>query len=60
MLISPFLALFALACATVTARPTASNLEARDADFASVRTRLSKDHSGKKGDPAGKYFHEST
>ncbi|TLD23484.1 putative mannosylphosphorylation protein [Venturia nashicola] len=35
-------------------------LRKRDADFASVRTRLTKDHSGKGGDPADKYFHEST
>jgi phosphorylcholine metabolism protein LicD len=32
----------------------------RDADFASVRTRLTKDYSGKRGDPKNKYFHEST
>lgn len=32
----------------------------RDADFESVRTRLSRDHSGKAGDPKDKYFHEST
>ncbi|KAI9821152.1 MAG: hypothetical protein M1827_003886 [Pycnora praestabilis] len=31
----------------------------RDADFASVRTKLAKDHSGKGGDPKEKYFHES-
>ena len=30
----------------------------RDADFESVRTRLKKDYSGKRGDPAGKYFRE--
>lgn len=35
-------------------------IERKDADFASVRTRLVKDHSGKKGDPKDKYFHEST
>ncbi|KAK4969845.1 mannosyltransferase [Elasticomyces elasticus] len=31
----------------------------RDADFNSVRTRLFDDHSGRKGDPKDKYFHES-
>ncbi|KAK5007289.1 hypothetical protein LTR28_005469, partial [Elasticomyces elasticus] len=31
----------------------------RDADFDSVRTRLFDDHSGRKGDPRDKYFHES-
>lgn len=30
----------------------------RDADFESVRTRLNRDHSGRRGDPVGKYFHE--
>ncbi|MCJ1476226.1 hypothetical protein MMC13_004892 [Lambiella insularis] len=30
-----------------------------DADFESVRVKLAKDHSGKSGDPKGKYFHES-
>ena len=35
-------------------------LHRRDADFESVRTRLSRDHSGKAGDPKDKYFHEST
>ena len=35
-------------------------LEKRDADFMSVRTRLTKDYSGKGGDPKDKYFHEST
>ncbi|KAH8700424.1 LicD family-domain-containing protein [Talaromyces proteolyticus] len=33
---------------------------AADADFMSVRTQLAKDWSGKGGDPAVKYFHEST
>ncbi|KAI9848571.1 MAG: hypothetical protein M1837_007240 [Sclerophora amabilis] len=35
-------------------------LRRRDADFASVRTKLDKDHSGKRGDRTLKYFHEST
>ncbi|KAF2840998.1 hypothetical protein M501DRAFT_1010159 [Patellaria atrata CBS 101060] len=36
-------------------------LVAADADFASVRVHLEKDHSGKGGDKTGqKYFHEST
>ena len=30
-----------------------------DADFESVRVRLNKDHSGKRGDPKEKYFRES-
>ncbi|TKA81171.1 hypothetical protein B0A49_01884 [Cryomyces minteri] len=38
----------------------AAPLQPRDADFASVRTRLDRDRSGKKGDPPDKYFHEST
>ena len=29
-----------------------------DADFESVRMRLNKDHSGKRGDPKEKYFRE--
>ena len=33
-------------------------LEKRDADFLSVRTKLSKDMSGKAGDPKDKYFRE--
>src|SRR6185436_1657755 len=48
------LSLFSLAFASPT------RLEARDADFYHVRTRLMKDHSGKRGDPPAKYFHEST
>ena len=35
-------------------------IKKRDADFESVRKRLSRDHSGKAGDPKDKYFHEST
>jgi len=38
----------------------APSIRKRDADFESVRTRLSRDHSGKAGDPKDKYFHEST
>jgi phosphorylcholine metabolism protein LicD len=34
-------------------------IEKRDADFYSVRTHMHKDMSGKRGDPAEKYFHES-
>ena len=33
-----------------------SVLVSGDADFESVRTRLTRDHSGKAGDPPGKYF----
>lgn len=32
----------------------------RDAPFESVRTKLWQHKSGVRGDPAGKYFHEST
>ncbi|MCJ1271697.1 hypothetical protein MMC22_011602 [Lobaria immixta] len=31
-----------------------------DADFESVRSRMTKDSSGKRGDPKAKYWHEST
>ncbi|KAF5871770.1 putative mannosylphosphorylation protein [Botrytis fragariae] len=34
-------------------------IQKRDADFYSVRTKLHKDMSGRRGDPSGKYFHES-
>jgi hypothetical protein len=44
---------------TLSAR-CAPILRKRDADFESVRSRLSRDHSGKSGDPKDKYFHEST
>jgi len=33
-------------------------LEKRDADFFSVRTKMTKDMSGKAGDPKTKYFRE--
>jgi hypothetical protein len=33
-------------------------VEKRDADFFSVRTKMLKDMSGKRGDPKGKYFRE--
>ena len=33
-------------------------VQKRDADFLSVRTKLHKDMSGKRGDPKGKYFRE--
>lgn len=36
----------------------AAALQKRDADFLSVRTKLHKDMSGKKGDPKEKYFRE--
>jgi hypothetical protein len=35
------------------------HLRKRDADFESVRTRLSKSKSGRPGDPVDKYFHEA-
>lgn len=47
--------ILASASLIITSLPTIS----ADADFESVRTRLEKDHSGKKGDPKEKYFHES-
>jgi len=31
-------------------------IQKRDADFYSVRTKLHKDMSGRRGDPSGKYF----
>ncbi len=34
-------------------------IDKRDADFYSVRTRMTKDLSGRSGDPKGKYFRES-
>ncbi|KAB8304418.1 hypothetical protein EYC80_003820 [Monilinia laxa] len=34
-------------------------IQKRDADFYSVRTKSHKDMSGRRGDPSGKYFHES-
>ncbi|KAK3061521.1 hypothetical protein LTS18_006021 [Coniosporium uncinatum] len=36
------------------------SLGKRDAEFVQVRTKLTHDHSGRKGDPNEKYFHEST
>ncbi|QSZ37643.1 hypothetical protein DSL72_008742 [Monilinia vaccinii-corymbosi] len=33
-------------------------MQKRDADFYSVRTKLYKDMSGRRGDPSGKYFRE--
>ena len=58
MLIRTFFLLvyFAIFCSRATSAP----LQKRDAAFESVRTRLSRDHSGKAGDPKDKYFHEST
>lgn len=35
-------------------------IERRHAPFMDVRTRLKVDHSGSRGDPKEKYFHEST
>jgi len=34
-------------------------IEKRDADFLSVRTKMHKDMSGRRGDPKDKYFRES-
>jgi len=59
------LALASLAITSVLSSPipppplSSSALETRDADFESVRTRLTRDHSGRKGDSPEKYFHES-
>lgn len=36
------------------------SLSCADANFWDVRTNLNQDYSGRKGDPAVKYFHEST
>ncbi|KAI1936618.1 mannosyltransferase [Ophidiomyces ophidiicola] len=36
-----------------------AQLASCDADFMSVRTSMNTDYSGKMGDPADKYFHES-
>ncbi|KAK7606536.1 LicD family-domain-containing protein [Phyllosticta paracitricarpa] len=59
--LSLLLALLAACIAFVHAAPTTiPRLQKRDADFLSVKTKNRKDHSGKKGDPADKYFHEST
>jgi hypothetical protein len=33
-------------------------IEKRDADFFSVRTKMHKDMSGRRGDPKDKYFRE--
>jgi hypothetical protein len=49
-----------LSIVIVCSRVTGAPIQKRDADFESVRTRLSRDHSGKAGDPKDKYFHEST
>ncbi|KAM3069325.1 mannosyltransferase, variant 4 [Clarireedia jacksonii] len=35
-------------------------VQKRDADFFSVRTKMHKDRSGRRGDDPDKYFHEST
>jgi hypothetical protein len=43
---------------TVLAVASALAIEKRDADFYSVRTKMNKDMSGRKGDPKGKYFRE--
>ena len=61
--LSALAALASLACVSVCSSPvpprSTSALEPRDADFESVRTRLTRDHSGRKGDSPEKYFHES-
>ena len=44
--------------ATLLGLPSSPSFVNGDADFASVRTRLTKDHSGKAGDPKEKYFRE--
>jgi hypothetical protein len=37
---------------------SALTIQKRDADFFSVRTKMTKDMSGKGGDPVEKYFRE--
>ncbi|KAJ9151917.1 Protein MNN4 [Pleurostoma richardsiae] len=48
-----------LCLSTLVLASTSAPLQGRDADFLSVRRKLRKDMSGKRGDPPDKYFHES-
>jgi len=43
---------------TVLSVVSALTIQKRDADFFSVRTKMTKDMSGKRGDPVEKYFRE--
>lgn len=54
--------LLPLLAALLTLSEALPVLRRRDADIESLYgiTRLNRDHSGKKGDPHNKYFHEST
>ncbi|KAH9215220.1 LicD family-domain-containing protein [Leptodontidium sp. 2 PMI_412] len=49
-----------LSLPAVLSTASALAIQKRDADFYSVRTHMHKDMSGRRGDPAEKYFHEST
>lgn len=51
--------LLSLPAAVLSVTSFALAIERRDADFFSVRTSMHKDMSGRRGDPKGKYFHES-
>jgi hypothetical protein len=48
-----------LSLPAILAPASAIPIEKRDADFFSVRTKMHTDMSGRRGDPAGKYFRES-
>ncbi|KAG9233561.1 hypothetical protein BJ875DRAFT_42465 [Amylocarpus encephaloides] len=45
-----------LSLPTVLSVVSALAIERRDADFLSVRTKMHKDMSGRRGDPVDKYF----
>jgi len=45
-----------LSLPTMLTVASALAIEKRDADFLSVRTKMHKDMSGRKGDPKDKYF----
>jgi hypothetical protein len=48
-----------MASSLLVQQADAAAIEKRDADFASVRYKLTKERSGRGGDPKQKYFHES-
>jgi hypothetical protein len=47
-----------LSLPTILSVVSAMAIQKRDADFLSVRTKMTKDMSGRRGDPKGKYFRE--
>jgi hypothetical protein len=59
---NPFLPLLLLLLLSLLSLGQSSPLlmQKRDAPFNSVRQRLGRSRSGIRGDPPGKYFHEST